>query len=320
MKYSMSHNILCKASQAIVYSIIRDSSSWPELFDPCQSVVVLDKDESYECVEIQAFVNDSLMTWTSRREFLDDIYGINTIVVKPVPLLKSMQVSWRVIPLDSQECIILLTHDYIVADNVVGHIAGVSTASDAANYMKTAIENNSIKELANISDIAQAMAVRRKWSNTHSVICECDVSVAYSVLKNIALWPQIFTACQTANVVSRIDNIEEVAITAKNQEQLLSWITRRTYFDQYYMIDFTLPQPMPLLKSMTGSWRAVFLGINRCIIYVERHFELLDDVSNIIDGVKNLSDAYRFISQFTLKNAAIEMQAFKLFMEANIKL
>ena len=186
--------------------------------------------------------------------------------------------------------------------------------------MSLAIENNSIKELANISKIAQEMEIKHSWSSVHSIICECNVNTAYSVLKDITLWPQIFEACKTVQIIKCNDNCEEIAVTANGQGQLLSWITCRTYDDKRYTINFTLPKPMPLLKSMQGSWRVIALGEQRCIIYVERYFELLNEVTNIMDNITDKADAYRFILRFSNENADIEMQSLKLFMESREQL
>lgn len=314
MKHSIVHRIHCLASKDTVYEIIRDSSRWPELFEPCKSVIVLENSNLHECIEMQAMINNNLMTWISHRKFLDDIYGVDVTIIKPIPLLKMMKAKWRVISLNAQESIILLTHDYEIVDNVTGIVSGVTTVEQAADFMKTAIENNSIKELASISYVAQEMETKLSWSKVHSIICECNAKNAYHVLKDITLWPQIFEACQTVEITNRTDNIEEILITAKGQGRLLSWTTQRTYYDDLYTIDFVLTKPMPLLKLMKGTWRVISLDDESCVIYVERHFELLDDVSNILDRVKNHTDAYRFVTGFIEENADIEMNSFKLFM------
>lgn len=306
MKVSTVHSIPCQAPQALVFEIIRDSSRWPDLFEPCQAVNKLDSSDVFERVEIQAMVGKKAMKWVSHRQFLDEIYGVDTTVMKPIPLLKSMKANWRVIAIDTHHSVIMLTHDYEVNDDVRGIVSGVETAEQAAKYMADAIEENSIKELGNISEIARELDVKTAWSSVHSVVCNSKPNVAFSVLKDIEKWPQIFDICQSAKIIKHQAGSDLIEVSARAGENKIEWLTKRSYDDENFAIYFNLPKPMPNQKAMYGTWRVLSLDNDQCLITAERHFELVDDV---------LPEAYRAMRDFVEDNASVEMTALRDYID-----
>lgn len=322
MKMFQSNQIICQANREVVYSIISDSQRWPDIFEPCLSVKLLNRSEYSENIQITAWVNDEEMTWESQRIFLKDIAGIYSKILKPMKLVKSMNVFWIVIPMNHFQSVVILEHTYEICEDVSGIVPGIETQLEALKYMEKAIHTNSSKELMNIKNAAERTIpikqVNLKWSTSNEIICNSSAEKAYFVLKDIKNWPFIFDICISAEVIEQKDSSEVVRVQAfNNDNNIISWNTERIYYDSIHRIDFNLPIPMPLLKSLHGHWRVVELDKDKCLINVVRYFELLNDVKDIYEGISTPDQALDYIKKFIDDNAETEMLALKSFLEKN---
>ena len=151
----------------------------------------------------------------------------------------------------------------------------------------------------------------------HSIICHTLAQNVYQVICDTAKWPELFEACVKAEVLEQGENYELVRITAQEHEREMVWDTYRTLLDEVNGVDFYLPTPMPLLKSMQGRWRAIQLDRNSSLLLVERSFEVKDEVSGLIDGVTTPEEAVDFMMQFIERNSHKEMLAIKNLVEVD---
>ena len=127
MRYQASHRIVCDASADRLYAVIRNSADWPALLEPCQAVTVLAADDESEHIELTALLHGRPATWQSRRRFQPDVYGVQSTLVRPMPLVAAMTTTWRVIPVNAEQSVLLLEHDYDLCDDVTGLVDGVTT-------------------------------------------------------------------------------------------------------------------------------------------------------------------------------------------------
>lgn len=321
MLMSESNSMVCNANRDIVYKIICESHNWPEIFEPCLSVNVLNRTEDSEHIEISALVNQEKMTWESHRFFLKDIYGINSKIIKPMNLVKFMETSWRIISLNNAQCLLVLEHNYIIEEDVSNQVPGVITHSDAVEFIKKAIITNSKKELFNIKCAAERTANTEKnelhRTLSHSILCNAPASNVYNVISDVMNWPKIFDACVSATILEKNDNFELVKIDVVDKNRKMSWNTQRTYFPNIYKIHFDLPIPMPFLKNMNGEWRVIPLSADRCLLNVVRNFSFLEKIEEIHDDIKTHDEAVIFINNFVNENAENEMWSIKHFTENN---
>jgi aromatase len=149
------HSILCHAPTNAVYGIISNSARWPDIFEPCLNVESLEKKDGYEVIRVTAEVNQVEMQWVSHRVLNEEIYGIDFETNPPLPLLKSMQGRWRVVPIQEGECLLFLEHNFEVKDDVTGIVEGVATPEQAVDFMMQALHRNTIKELNSIKKLAE---------------------------------------------------------------------------------------------------------------------------------------------------------------------
>ncbi|MHC5674434.1 aromatase/cyclase [Nostoc sp.] len=149
------HSILCSTPSDVIYGIISNSARWPDIFEPCLKVESLEKGDGYEVIRITADVNGVEMQWVSHRVLLQHIHGIDFETKPPLPLLKSMQGRWRVVPIKKGESLLFLEHNFEVKDDVSGLVEGVTTPTEAVDFMMQALHSNSLKELNSIKELAE---------------------------------------------------------------------------------------------------------------------------------------------------------------------
>jgi ribosome-associated toxin RatA of RatAB toxin-antitoxin module len=319
MQYTASHSIVCNAPRARVYELISRSSEWPAIFEPCESVTVLADGDGFEHIEITARVNGTPMSWQSRRHFLPEVFGIESTLVRPMKLVRAMNTSWRVAPINSEQCLLILEHDYDLDDEIAGQVEGVTTLREAECFIDSAIDANSRTELGNIKQAverpAAAQSVALDRSASHSVVCAAPADSVYAVIRDTANWPRIFDACLSATRIEAEGNAELVRIEAMQDGQRVAWNTQRRYFDAIHRIDYHLPVPMPFLESMQGQWRVVPLTAGRCLLTVNRSWRLLSDVRGIREGVDTVAQASAIVDKFVNENAQAEMHAIRAFVE-----
>ena len=318
MRYHASHQVTCDVPASQVYDLVRDSSRWPALLEPCERVRVLESGADFELIEISARVGGELMTWQSRRRFTPAVYGVDADIIQPMKLVKAMITTWRIVELDSQRSVLLLEHSYDLCDDVANQVAGVETEADAADFIRRAIDANSSTELGNMkraAEQARAESGKRDYHLRHSVICAAPADAVYELIRYTAHWPRVIDACLSAVPVGRDGAGEIVRIEAVQDGQVVAWETKREYLDDIRRIDYTLPVPMPFVESMQGQWRVVPLDSSKSLLTVDRSWRMLPDVSGIRAGVGTVDEAAVLVRNYVDGNASMEMAAFRAFAE-----
>ena len=155
MKYNLSHSILCNANVIEVYEVFHKIEKWPIYFTPCQKVKILIEKDNFRRIEISALVNGEEKTWISEQIIFSSIFGINTVIIKPMPGVQEMNVFWRAIKITSEVSLLLLEHEYNLIDNNKIEDTTIFSFDNVENYVKTAIDNNSNTELMDIKNIAE---------------------------------------------------------------------------------------------------------------------------------------------------------------------
>ncbi|MFE0193776.1 SRPBCC family protein [Streptomyces sp. NPDC058989] len=321
MRYHLSHSVVCAAPPGRVYDVIRRSADWPRIFAPCQAVTVLEQEPDRELVEIRALVGGAPMTWRSRRRFLPEVCGVRAEVVEPMKLVAAMTTEWRVVAVNAQQSLLLLEHAYDLCEDVAGQVEGVTTREQAERFIESAIDANSATELGNIKAAVERSAppaAERDCHARHSAVVDAPADAVYGLIRDTAHWPRIFDACLGAAAVGSDATGELVRIEAAQEGRTVAWETRRRYHDAIRRIDYHLPVPMPFVASMRGEWRVVPLGPERCLLTVDRHWRMLDDVRGVRDGVTTVAEAAAVVRGFVETNAAAEMTALRAYAEDGI--
>lgn len=316
MRQHASHSVVCDAPPARVYELISDSANWPTVLEPCEDVTVLERNEYGEHIQITARVNGTPMTWRSRRRFLPEVFGIQATIVEPMKLVAAMTTNWRVVEVNREQSLLLLEHDYDICADVTGQVDGVTTYAQAVEYIGRAIHANSTVELGNLT-----AALAREAPDTavdryarHSVVCDATADEVYAMVRDPRIWPDIFDACVGVSVVESDGTGELVRIEALQDGRRVSWDTRRRYVDEAHRIEYELPVPMPFVGRMSGQWRVVPLGADRCLLTVDRTWRMLPDVRGVRAEVTTVEQADAIVRTFVDDNARNEMRAIAAYV------
>ncbi len=330
MRIHASHSVVCRAPAARVHQLISRTEDWPAVLTPCEAVRVLRRDGRTELVEITARLHGRRMTWQSRRTVRPELLGVDAELLQPMPLVADMRTTWRVFALDAARCVLLLEHDYALCEEVRGLVEGVTTHAEAAEFIASAVDANSLAELADLRETAEASpspveagstatpdgsATSRDHAMRHSVLCGAPADAVYRVVRDTSLWPRLFEACTAADVVAGEGDVEVVRIGAVQQGRPVAWETRRHHLDGIHRVYYELPVPMPLLESMSGEWRVIPIGPRECLLTVDRRWRVLADVHGIQEGIDTPEQAAGTVAAFVHRNAEAEMQAILAFTE-----
>lgn len=318
MRYHASHSVVCDAPPERVYRLISRSRDWPGVFEPCEAVTVLAEEPGSEHIEIRARVGGESMTWQSRRRFLPEVYGIRAEIVQPMKLVDAMTTDWRVVPVNREQSLLVLEHAYDLCEDIAGQVESVTTRAEAERFIESAVDANSTTELGNIKAAVEQPApagLELDHHARHSVVIAAPADAVYPLIRDAGIWPRIFDACVSATTVEADEVGELVRIEALQDGRTVAWDTRRCYYDAIRRVDYHLPVPMPFVSSMHGQWRVLPLGAERCLLTVDRHWRMLDNVNGIREGVATVAQAAAVVRDFVETNAAAEMASLRAWAE-----
>jgi ribosome-associated toxin RatA of RatAB toxin-antitoxin module len=152
---------------------------------------------------------------------------------------------------------------------------------------------------------------------THSIICDVPVGRVYRFISDSPRWPDVLEPCEAVTVVSSDDDSEHIEVTARVNDQSMTWQSRRRFLPAVYGVDAVVVRPMTLVKAMTTSWRVVALNSQQSLLLLEHDYDLCGEVSGLIDGVRTHAEASRFIATAIDRNSTTELGNIKASVEAD---
>ncbi|UFH50205.1 SRPBCC family protein [Pseudomonas sp. KNUC1026] len=313
-----SHSVCCDAPAATVYGIIRDSAQWPLLFEPCQAVTAIERGEQHEVIRVSAMVDGKVMNWCSRRAFDDTLLSIQSHSDMPMDFIKAMSVTWKVISLSAARSLLVLEHLYQRAD--VASADQQRAAQEEASFLR-GLNANSTTELGNIRDAAYRIARQRECgpagASSQSLICQAPADEVFALVSDTSAWPGILSNCDSAVVEHAEPGMQVVRIDAHLDGKAASWLTRRTLLEGARRVDFELLTPMPLLKSMTGTWRVIALDARTSLLQVDRRWQMVDQLPDDETRFSSLQAASQWFDEFVAGNGLQELTLFKRHVEGS---
>ena len=314
MTIILSHSIVCQAEPRRVFSVIARPEDWPALFEPCLAVEIIERDHGVERIAVTAMVNGEPRSWQSRRTVDEVCLRIDVEMIAPLVLVAAMRTRWRVYDLGQGQSLLVLEHDCDLVDTIGGLVAGVETPAQAKDWISSGIDSNSIVELENIRQAAEGLAAATPdadnlYRASHSVICEAPPTLIFPFVADPTRWPGLFKACTAVEVLSPDGAWDVVKIHADQAGRNVDWTTRRRVNAEALVVDYELIDPMPYTKAMSGRWRVVALGPERCLLAVERSWSIIDPVPALREEIATVAAAAAFVAGFVETNARREMEA-----------
>ncbi|QQD74029.1 aromatase/cyclase [Acidithiobacillus ferrivorans] len=247
MKTAHAVEVECSADAA--FHACLNVNWWPEVFPPCLDAKVLEETDASQTIGLIAKANDQVFSWESKRRIDRVDRTIAFSQSKPSPLVRYMAGLWSITTKDDG-CVITLTHEFSMRDDVAGLVDGVTDHEGAVSFMLRTVEENSAKELNAI----KAELERDRWRHEFSeqIIIPHSKRAIYQLLRNLALWPWLLPHCKKIDMIYEDRWYQEFRM-----EVLVGEVTeniRSIRILSEDRIDYFQPVPPPALKEHRGHW------------------------------------------------------------------
>lgn len=147
-----------------------------------------------------------------------------------------------------------------------------------------------------------------------SIQIKADIDLAFQLCLDVENWPNHFPPCLKAVVLNQDKNEQLIEITAKVNDKIMTWQSRRFIDYSSRTIKFRQIKPSLLLKSLEGTWRFDTLD-DSILISLEHHFDVKDDVAGLVENVHNKADAIAYMLNSGYQNTHKELNALKQALE-----
>jgi len=149
------HTVICAAPADEVYALIRDTATWPLIFDACIGATSVERDGNVEVVHIEAMQDGRRVAWHTRRTYYDAIRRVDYELPVPMPFTESMYGQWRVVPLDGDRCVLTVDRWWRILPEVRGITPGIETVAQAAALVRRYVGDNAAAEMVAIRTLVE---------------------------------------------------------------------------------------------------------------------------------------------------------------------
>lgn len=243
------HTIEIQCEPEVAFALCMDVPSWPWIFPPCLDAQVLAETDKEQTIALTAKANDSVFSWQSVRQIDRRERRIGFTQAKPSPLVKFMKGEWSV-GQNGERCVINLSHEFEVAEDVANRVPNISTQDEAMTFMVNTIENNSTRELAAIKKELERGIWRHEFSEF--LLIEHSASAIYQLLRDASNWPWLLPHCDGVEVLYEDPYYQEFIMTVRVGQGVER--IRSIRMLQPARIEYFQPTPPPALKEHQGRW------------------------------------------------------------------
>lgn len=148
----------------------------------------------------------------------------------------------------------------------------------------------------------------------HQIEIAASAARAYELCADVRKWPEHFPPCQRVEVLEERPGYQRFEITALVNGRAMTWTSERSLDEAERLVTFHVLKPIPLLRRMKGAWR-IYSTQRGALIVLEHEYELKDDVSGLVPGVRTVADAEEFIRRSLDENSTRELEAYRQVLE-----
>jgi len=308
VKRSTSHSIICEASVKAVYGIVADVSNWPKIFDACISAVVQERLGNTERVRIEARQNGQVVGWDTQRNYFDDIKRIDFFLPVPMPFLKEMSGQWRVVPLGERRCILNVTRDFTLLDDISGIREDISTHEQASDLINRFIDENAGGEILAVKEFAEKADITLSSFTTHYSLPYAPEEI-YSLLSDIHHWPTVLPHCNDVDVIYEDAKYQEFVMEITGAGGSEHFRSIRQCDRDSQTISYFQPEPPAMLKSHSGCWRVRASGSGTELI-AEHSVHIDPERCGVLFSDNDIQRNKQRIKALIMKNSQTTVDAF----------
>lgn len=305
---STSHSIICEASAAEVYGTIADVSHWPKIFDACISAVAQERAGNAERVRIEAWQNDQVVGWDTQRSYFDNIFRINFFLPVPMPFLKEMSGQWRVISLGERRCMLNVTRNFSLLDDISGIREDITTHKQASELINRFIDDNAGGEMLAVKEFVERNDMTLSSFTTHHLLPFAPEKV-YSLLSDINQLPDILPHCNDVKVIYEDAKYQEFVMEIIGSGGSEQFRSIRQCDSDTQTISYFQPEPPAMLKKHSGRW-LVRADANGTELIAEHLVHIDPERCGVLFSDNDIQRNKQRIKALIMKNSQATVDAF----------
>ncbi|GLR08439.1 hypothetical protein COO59_14280 [Mixta theicola] len=304
---STSHTIVCDVPAKEVYSTIANVNNWPKIFDACTSAVVREKKGNTERVRIEAWQDDRVVGWDTQRSYFDKIYRIDFSLPVPMPFLKEMSGQWRVIPLDEHRCVLNVTREFSLLDDITAIRENITTHEEASEFINQFIDNNAGSEMLAIKEFVEKKDITLSSFTTRYSLPFAAKEV-YDLLCNVHQWQDILPHCEGVKMIYEDDKYQEFIMNVMGGAGEECFRSIRQCDKDAMEITYFQPEPPAVLKNHNGRWLVRSSG-NGCEIISEHSLHIESEYCSTLFSDDDILRNKQRIKELIMKNSKATVEA-----------
>jgi aromatase len=302
---SVEHTVDVAAPPEVPFQIIADVTRWPYLFTPTVHAERVRGDHAEEIIQIWAFADDKVRTWTSLRRLDPAALRVTFEQQKSVPPVSSMGGSWQMLPAADGGTRVVLGHDF----------AAIGDDEAQADWIESVVDRNSGAELAGLKAAAELDLDELLFSFDDTVTINGTAEAVYDYLYRCDLWPERLPHVASLLLVEDEPGVQ--VMTMDTQAPDGSTHTTKSVRICFGPREIVYKQTVlpKVMAAHTGSWKVkpVAGGVE----VTSRHTVLLrpETFTALIGPAATAADARRLVRHSLGTNSRTTLQHARAYVE-----
>jgi aromatase len=302
------HTITISVPPSAAFWLISDVRAWPICFPPTVHAERLSGDDSDEHIQIWAFANGEVKTWTSRRHIDADACRIEFAQEVSQAPVASMTGVWTIERLSEDESVVALTHDFR------------SVGDDPTNLalIERAVDQNSKAELAALKRAAEVHTQRGDLLMRCSDIEQIDgpVEQVYDFVYRCQDWPERLPHVIRLNLREDAPGLQLMEMDTRAPDGSVHTTSSGRVCFPYSRIVYKQTKVPPILTAHSGVW--LFEPSNGGTQLTAQHIALIkpEAVTELLGPDATIEQAKARVREALSTNSAITMRLAKAHVES----
>lgn len=302
------HSITIAAPPEAAYRVIADVLSWPVFFTPTLHTERVGGDEVDERIQIWAFANEEVKTWTSRRHLNPEENRVEFSQEVTQDPVAAMGGQWTVEALSEGKSLATLTHDYTAVDDDPAKLALIDRA----------VENNSRAELERLQLAAERQAeiddLLLTFTDTETI--DGPVAEAYDFIYRCQDWPERLPHVSRLDLTEDVPGLQIMEMDTRSPDgSVHTTRSGRVCFENERVV-YKQTQVPPIMTAHLGEW--LFTESDGVTRLSARHTAMIDPaaVPELLGPDATVAEAKRRVREALGANSMTTMRQAKAHVEA----
>lgn len=302
------HEITVGAPAETVFRLIAEVQNWPQIFPPTIHVEHLERGENEERIRIWATANGQPKNWTSRRVLDPEKLRIEFRQEVSTPPVAAMGGTWIIEPVNADESLIRLLHDYRAVDD----------DPDGLQWIDEAVDRNSRSELAALKLNVERVhaAGETTFSFEDSITVEGAARDVYDFINEADRWAERLPHVAKVRMEEETPGLQELEMDTRAKDG--STHTTKSYRVTFPHHKIAYKQvTLPALMTLhTGYW--TFTETDGVTTASSQHTVTLntDNIARVLGADATVADARTYVHNALSTNSRATLGHAKDYAEA----